>query len=173
MKKIVWSVCVVLILVSCTENETVELNTTSTEGVSSNLASGNETEEELMKAAADRSKMNEVREQELADSQTTMSFDIEEHDFGVIPKDTPVSKTFIVTNTGSNPLIISDAKASCGCTVPKKPEAPIAPGGSGEIEVTFTSKTGQEGTAINKTVTVSANIPNGTKTLVIKGNVTK
>lgn len=173
MKKIVLSVFVVTILMSCSENEVIELNPTATENFSSNLASGNESEEELKKAAEQRILENQEREQKIAASQTTMSFDVEEHDFGIIPKDTPVSKTFIVTNTGENPLIISDAKASCGCTVPKKPEAPIAPGETGEIEVTFTSKPGQEGTAINKTVTVTANVPNSTKTLVIKGNVTK
>ena len=173
MKKIVLSVFVVTILMSCSENEVIELNPTATENFSSNLASGNESEEELKKAAEQRILENQEREQKIAASQTTMSFDVEEHDFGIIPKDTPVSKTFIVTNTGENPLILSDAKASCGCTVPKKPEAPIAPGETGEIEVTFTSKPGQEGTAINKTVTVTANVPNSTKTLVIKGNVTK
>lgn len=173
MKKIVMSVFTLLLLSSCSTNETVELNPTSSENVSSNLASGNESEEELKRAAEKRNLENQARDQKMASSQTTLSFDVEEHDFGIIPKDTPVSKTFIVTNTGENPLIISDAKASCGCTVPKKPEEPIAPGETGEIEVTFTSKPGQEGTAINKTVTVTANIPNGTKTLVIKGNVTK
>lgn len=172
MNKVVLSVCVVLVLMSCSQNEEVKLNPT-TENVSSNLASGNESEEELKKAAEKRAAENAEREIELATTQTTLEFDIEEHDFGIIPKDTPVSKTFVVKNTGNNPLIISDAKASCGCTVPKKPEEPIAPGETGEIEVTFTSKPGQEGTAINKTVTVTGNIPNGTKTLVIKGNVTK
>lgn len=173
MKKIVLSLSGVAILAACSNNEVVELNTTTTESVSSNLAAGNESEEELRLAAEKRNKENEEREKALAASQTEMSFDVEEHDFGIIPKDTPVSKTFIVKNTGNNPLIISDAKASCGCTVPKKPEEPIAPGETGEIEVTFTSKPGQEGTKINKTVTVTANIPNGTKTLVIKGDVTK
>lgn len=173
MKKVVLSVFVVLTMISCSDTEVVDLNTTSNDAVSSNLASGNESEEELKRAAEQRNKENEEREKALAASQTTLSFDVEEHDFGIIPKDTPVSKTFIVTNTGKNPLIISDAKASCGCTVPKKPEEPIAPGDSGEIEVTFTSKPGQEGTAINKTITVTANIPNNTHTLVIKGNVTK
>lgn len=173
MKKTVLSVYVLLILASCSENKVVELNPTGTNSISSNLASGNESEEELKRAAELRNQENEERAAKLAASQTTMSFDVEEHDFGIIPKDTPVSKTFIVTNTGVNPLIISDAKASCGCTVPKKPEEPIAPGETGEIEVTFTSKSGQEGTAINKTVTVTANVQNSTKTLVIKGNVTK
>jgi hypothetical protein len=173
MKKIVSSLCVIALMVSCSSTDTVDLNTTSSEDISSNLASGNETDEELKRAAAKRKSDNEELERKKAASMTTMSFDVEEHDFGIIPKDTPVSKTFLVTNTGQNPLVISDAQASCGCTVPKKPEAPIAPGETGEIEVTFTSKPGQEGTAINKTVTITANIENSTKTLIIKGNVTK
>ena len=172
MKNVILSAIVLSILFSCSNDEVVELNPT-TENVSSNLAAGNESEEELKKAAELRAQENAARKIELAATQTTMSFDVMEHDFGIIPKDTPVSKTFVVKNTGNNPLIISDAKASCGCTVPKKPEAPISPGETGEIEVTFTSKPGQEGTTINKTVTVTANIPKGTQTLVIKGNVTK
>ncbi len=173
MKKSVLSLLIFGFMISCSTNNEVELESTSYDGISSNLASGNESEEELKRAADQRNQENEERAKKLAASQTTMSFDIEEHDFGIIPKDTPVSKTFIVTNTGVNPLIISDAQASCGCTVPKKPESPIAPGETGEIEVTFTSKPGQEGTKINKTVTVTANIIGGTKTLVIKGDVTK
>lgn len=173
MKKNVLSALVFGLLISCSTNNEVELNPTGNDSSSSNLASGNESEAELKRAASQRNQESEKRNQQLSAPQTTMSFDVEEHDFGIIPKDTPVSKTFIVKNTGVNPLIISDAQASCGCTVPKKPEEPIAPGETGEIEVTFTSKPGQEGTNINKAITVTANISEGTKTLIIKGDVTK
>lgn len=173
MKKIILNALVISLMISCSTDNEVELTPTSSEGISSNLAAGTESEAELKRAADQRNQENEESAQKLAASQTTMSFDVDEHDFGIIPKDTPVSKTFIVKNTGVNPLIISDAQASCGCTVPKKPEAPIAPGETGEIEVTFTSKPGQEGTQINKTVTVTANIAEGSKTLIIKGDVTK
>ena len=77
------------------------------------------------------------------------------YDFGTVTEGEIVSKTFSFTNTGSEPLIISDAKGSCGCTVPSKPTAPIAPGDTGEITVQFNSKN-KKG-ARNQKVTVTAN----------------
>ncbi|MGB3545807.1 MAG: DUF1573 domain-containing protein, partial [Saprospiraceae bacterium] len=66
-----------------------------------------------------------------------------------------VRHTYSFTNTGSEPLIVSDAKGSCGCTVPSKPTEAIAPGGKGEIVVEFNSKAkkGQR----NQKVTLTAN----------------
>lgn len=78
--------------------------------------------------------------------------------------------TVKVKNTGDKPLIISEAKASCGCTVPKYTKEPIAPGKSGEmtVEYTTTSKAG----AFNKTVTISSNaVTEGRKIFRIKGVV--
>lgn len=78
--------------------------------------------------------------------------------------------TVQVKNTGNKPLIISEAKASCGCTVPKYPKEPIAPGKSAEmtVEYTTTSKAG----AFNKTVTISSNaVTEGRKIFRIKGVV--
>ena len=86
---------------------------------------------------------------------TTMKMDRMEHDFGTITDDKPATTTFTLTNTGNNPLIISSAKGSCGCTVPTYPKAPIAPGESESIEVSF-NPSGKAG-AQNKTVTLIAN----------------
>jgi len=87
---------------------------------------------------------------------TTVSFaDNGTYDFGTVTEGEIVSHTFSFTNTGNEPLIISDAKGSCGCTVPSKPTAPIAPGDSGEITVQFNSKN-KKG-ARNQKVTVTAN----------------
>lgn len=78
--------------------------------------------------------------------------------------------TVQVRNTGDKPLIISDAKASCGCTVPKWPKEPIAPGKSADMTVEYTTTT-KEG-AFNKTVTISSNaITEGRKIFRIKGTV--
>jgi hypothetical protein len=158
-------------LIACSE-DTPKLNPKTGEVVS-NLASGQESEDELMRTVEERRQKEKEREAQRLATETTMEADVDEHDFGIIPKETPVSKVFKIKNTGNNPLIISDAKASCGCTVPKRPQEPIAPGDTGELEVTFTSNPGQEGTRINKTITVSANIPGGMKLLTIKGEVTK
>lgn len=87
---------------------------------------------------------------------TTMAFQENgTFDFGTVTEGEIVSHTFSFKNTGSEPLIISDAKGSCGCTVPSKPTAPIAPGEDGEITVQFNSKN-KKG-ARNQKVTVTAN----------------
>src|SRR5690554_2581493 len=93
------------------------------------------------------------------------------HDFGNIPKETSVSTVFKIKNTGDKPLIINDAKASCGCTVPKKPEEPILPGEEYELDVTVTANDGQKGTTINKTVTVSGNVPSSSQTVNVRAQV--
>jgi len=76
--------------------------------------------------------------------------------------------TVQIKNTGDKPLIISEAKASCGCTVPQWPKEPIAPGKSANmtVEYTTTSKAG----AFNKTVTINSNaVTEGRKNFRIKG----
>ena len=100
---------------------------------------------------------------------TTLSFNKMEHDFGNVRVGEDYTFKFLVTNTGKNPLIIEDAKASCGCTVPDKPDQPIAPGKSDEIVVTFSPKPGQGVTS--KTVTVTANTEPKITTLTIRANV--
>lgn len=84
-----------------------------------------------------------------------MTFKEEFFDFGVVIQGEKVSHTFTFTNTGKSALIISTVHAGCGCTVPKYSKDPIAPGGSGEIEVTFDSS-GRSGVQ-SKSVTVSSN----------------
>ena len=71
---------------------------------------------------------------------TTIAFEDTQHDFGVITDGEVVSHTYRFTYTGKHPLIIRDAVASCGCTVPSYPKEPVAPGASGEIVVSFNSK---------------------------------
>ncbi|MEX0314110.1 MAG: DUF1573 domain-containing protein [Allomuricauda sp.] len=98
-----------------------------------------------------------------------MSFEKSEHDFGSITQGTPQETVFKFTNTGNAPLIITDAKSSCGCTVPDYPKnTPIAPGESGELLVKFNG-TGQN--QVTKTVTVTANTEKGTELLRIKAFV--
>ena len=75
---------------------------------------------------------------------TTIEFAETRHSFGTITEGEKVRHAFTFKNTGSNPLIISNAVASCGCTVPSYPKEPIAPGGEGEVIVEFNSA-GREG----------------------------
>ena len=79
----------------------------------------------------------------------------EEHDFGLLVDGEKVAYSFVFTNTGDVPLIISNAKGSCGCTVPNWPKDPIAPGEKGAIDVSFNSS-GRKGIQ-NKAVTLTAN----------------
>ena len=82
-------------------------------------------------------------------------------DFGNILQDSENTKVFKFTNTGSEPLIIENAKGACGCTVPQYPKEPIAPGETGEIKVVY--KPGKQLNKQNKTVTITANTePNAT-----------
>lgn len=175
MKKIVWIFSIALITFSCNSEGTKTDATISVkEGEPrSKLSAGSESAEELKQAAEQRKIDQEKREQEMLANQTTMEITPNVFDFGNIAKQTPVTTQFTIKNTGDKPLIINETKASCGCTVPKTPEEPILPGEEYELDVTFTSNPGQEGTAINKTITVSGNIPSGFKTVSIKAQVSK
>lgn len=170
MKKVIWSVAICSVLLSCNNDSDVKLNPSEKKS-SSNLAAGTQSEEELREAAEKRKEESRKRSEELAAKQTTMEIIPAEFDFGTIPKEQPVSKIFKLKNTGDKPLTIQDAKASCGCTVPTKPEQPILPGETGDLEVTFTSKPNQAGQAISKNVTITANVQNKQQILTIKGQV--
>lgn len=104
-----------------------------------------------------------------APAKTSIKFNRMSHDFGRINEGSKVTTVFKFTNTGPNPLFISDARGSCGCTVPVWPKHPIQPGASDEIEVTFNSegKTGEQ----TKMVTLVANIEPSTRELTIKSTV--
>jgi len=88
---------------------------------------------------------------------TSIEFFESEHAFGNVLYPSENMYTFKFKNTGNSPLVIESAKASCGCTIPNKPEEPILPGKIGEIDVIFRPKEGQKGTLVNKRVTVVAN----------------
>jgi Protein of unknown function (DUF1573). len=103
-----------------------------------------------------------------ATAQAKISFKSDTIDYGTIAKGSDGLRVFEFTNTGNAPLIISDVKSSCGCTVPKKPDGPIAPGASSTIEVKYdTNRVGP----IRKTVTVYSNADEPIKALKIKGEV--
>jgi hypothetical protein len=99
----------------------------------------------------------------------TIEFEKDSHDFGQLKQHDDAIYEFAFTNTGSEPLIIADAKKSCGCTVPTFTREPIAPGETGVIHVKYDSK--RVG-PINKTVTIFSNAENSpTKILRIKGSI--
>ncbi len=89
-------------------------------------------------------------------------------DYGTIEKGADGVRVFEFTNTGNAPLVISNVKSSCGCTVPKKPDGPIAPGETGEIQVKYDTNRVMP---IRKTITVTSNADTPTVALKIKGEV--
>jgi hypothetical protein len=97
-----------------------------------------------------------------------IEFESETIDYGTIDKGADGVRIFKFKNIGDAPLIISKVKSTCGCTVPKKPEDPIMPGETGEIEVKYDTNRVMP---IRKTITVTSNSDRPTIALKIKGNV--
>lgn len=98
-----------------------------------------------------------------------IQIDKDVHDYGTIPQGGDGECTFTVTNIGDAPLILTNCKGSCGCTVPKCDTEPIKPGGKTTISVRYdTKRVGP----INKSVTISSNATNEPEmTVRIKGTV--
>jgi hypothetical protein len=91
-----------------------------------------------------------------------------EVDYGKIDKGGDPLRKFTFTNVGDEPLIISNAQGSCGCTVPTYPKEPIMPGQSASIDVRYdTQRVGP----FTKSVTLTTNEANQTRVLTIKGEV--
>ncbi|MEN1785075.1 MAG: DUF1573 domain-containing protein [Bacteroidota bacterium] len=102
------------------------------------------------------------------DQTAKIEFKSETIDYGDIAKGSDGVRVFEFTNTGDVPLVISSVKSSCGCTIPKKPEDPIMPGATGEIQVKYdTNRIGP----IRKAITVTSNADTPTKVLKIKGTI--
>ncbi|MGI8893793.1 MAG: DUF1573 domain-containing protein [Bacteroidia bacterium] len=97
-----------------------------------------------------------------------IAFEKETHDFGTMPYEADGAYEFKFTNTGKQPLIITNARGSCGCTVPTYSKEPIAPGASGTIKVSYDTK--RVG-GFTKTVTIESNAATPTRILTIKGSV--
>ena len=96
-------------------------------------------------------------------------FNEEEFNFGTIKQGDVATHEFTFINSGKEPLIITSAQGSCGCTVPTWPKEPIAKGEKGTIKVTFNSagKMGMQ----DKTVTIQSNAKTNPKVIHMKGNV--
>lgn len=95
-------------------------------------------------------------------------FEKETHDYGTIEQGANGEYQFVFTNTGTEPLVISNAQGSCGCTVPTWPKEPIMPGQKSNIKVKYdTNRVGQ----FTKNVTLTMNTEPSTLMLTIKGNV--
>lgn len=102
--------------------------------------------------------------------QAEIKFAESSYNFGTIPEHGgKVSHTFEFTNTGDANLVIIDASADCGCTVPEFPTQPVAPGKKGKIKVTFDPLYRQG--AFNKVVTIRTNAKQKKARIKISGTI--
>jgi hypothetical protein len=113
-------------------------------------------------------KANIPPQEEMKDPTTVQIID-SVYDFGKVAEGEIVEYSYRFKNTGTHPLVVTNVSASCGCTVPEKPEAPIKPGEIGFIKVKFNSEN-RPGQA-HKTVTVTSNANPPFKELLLKGEV--
>ncbi len=146
MKRILFSIFVLVFLCSCGNNEEEILSTDIIDNP--NTASSDNVDEDKL---------------------PHFEFEEEVKNFGQITQGEVVSTSFKFKNVGQSDLIISSAQGSCGCTVPKWPKEPIKPGASGIIDVTFDSN-GKNGMQ-NKTITLVSNTIPNTKVIALKGEV--
>lgn len=97
-----------------------------------------------------------------------LKFAKETHDFGKVEQGKPVTYVFEFKNTGSTPVIIDDAQASCGCTKPNWTREAVMPGKTGMVSATFNAAAMGP---FNKSVTVISNAETGNMMLYLKGEV--
>lgn len=101
-------------------------------------------------------------------SQARISMNEEVYDFGVIPRNKPVTRDFTITNTGNRPLVISDVTASCACTVTGWTKTPIAPGQTGVVSSTYDAKMMGR---FHKSLIIRSNATDNVKYVAIQGEV--
>lgn len=105
-----------------------------------------------------------------AAGEAEIKFEKTSHNFGSFPESQKVTCTFKFTNTGDNLLVIHQAIASCGCTVPKYSKEPIKPGESGEITVTYNGA-GKFPGHFKKSITIRTNAKQEIVRLYIEGDM--
>src|ERR1700744_178980 len=95
-------------------------------------------------------------------------FNEEKHDFGKIPQGTPVTTVFEFTNIGTEPLILTEVRPTCGCTIADYTKTPVKAGDKGIIKITYNAAVAAP---FNKTIVVTSNAKTPTKYLNIVGEV--
>ena len=123
----------------------------------------------------DQSKLEEARKRDIdiTKGAAVIEFDKTEYDFGTVIDGEIIETSFSLKNVGKSALIITDAKTTCGCTVPTWPKnKPVMPGETTEIKVKFNTS-GKGGGRQVKTVTLLTNTAIGREVLKVKGIVNK
>jgi len=121
------------------------------------------------KVKAENVKEAELRDAAINKGAPAIEWDKTEHDFGTINQNDKVETVFTLTNVGEGDLIVTNAKGSCGCTVPQWPREAIAPGKTAEIKVVFNSR-GKKNRTTN-TITLTTNTTKGNEIVRIKAFV--
>ena len=145
IKSILFSLMLMMAIFSCKDNATSKIDDTNLENA-------------------------KIRDSKIAQGFPVVRFDREEHDFGVIKEGEVVETTFEIENIGTSDLIISDASATCGCTVPEWPKEPIKPKEKGSLKVSFDSN--GRSNKQQKSITITTNTENGREMVSIKLFVT-
>lgn len=120
-------------------------------------------------AVPNQNNANPLNQVESNMPKTSIKFNEMSHDFGNIVQNTENKYSFTFRNTGVEPLIISNAKGSCGCTVPNYPKDPVAPGATATIDVVYSP--GMQSGTQSKNVTITANTDPVQTILTITANV--
>lgn len=102
------------------------------------------------------------------DNKAEFKFNEEKHDFGKIPQGTPVTTVFEFTNVGQEPLILTEVRPTCGCTIADYTKTPVLKGAKGSIKITYNAAVAS---AFNKTIVVTSNAKTPVKYLNIVGEV--
>jgi len=95
-------------------------------------------------------------------------FNEEKHDFGKIPQGTPVTTVFEFTNIGKEPLILTEVRPTCGCTIADFTKTPVKSGEKGMIKITYNAAVASP---FNKVIVVTSNAKTPQKNLIIVGEV--
>ena len=102
------------------------------------------------------------------DTKPEFKFSEEKHDFGKIPQGKPVTTEFAFTNIGEEPLILTEVKPTCGCTIADYTKTPVLKGAKGVIKITYNAA---NPAPFSKTIVVTSNAKTPTKYLIISGEV--
>jgi hypothetical protein len=102
------------------------------------------------------------------DNKAEFKFNEEKHDFGTIPQGKPVTTVFTYTNIGQEPLILTEVKPTCGCTIADYTKTPVLKGASGKITITYNAAVAAP---FDKTIVVTSNAKTPQKYLKIIGEV--
>ena len=155
-------------LASCNEDGSADVRDAARDAVASTTSAANDAANMVKDGAQNAA--TTVANAVPSGPTTVMSFDETTFDFGTVTEGEKVSHTYAFKNTGDEPLILQNAKGSCGCTVPQWPREPIPSGESGSITVEFNSK-GKKGPR-NQKVTITANTDPVQSFVALVGEVT-